>query len=149
MKIYLDTSIYGSYYEKERSVELIDCINNNKSIIVYYSYITRHEFSDAHVSVKWKLLRVLKSIKRKRFIKRSARAKALATNYLAMGILPIGSQTDAQHIAVASVNKIDYVLSLNYKHMVGREKLFIEANKLLNVHPIKIIKPDKFLTLWQ
>ena len=147
MKIYLDTSVYGRCYVEE-SFELINWINANENIIVYHSDVLDYEINNAHYRLKKKLNGVLKKIKRKKIIYETPKSKNLAANYLAMGVLPPSSLRDAKHIAVASVNKVNYILSWNYKDMVKREHLFVEANKRLKVHQLQIIKPDKFLKLW-
>ena len=48
-------------------------------------------------------------------------ARALANKYIEYGIIPPRYFTDAQHIAVASVNDLDYIVSFNFAHIV-REK---------------------------
>ena len=45
----------------------------------------------------------------------------LARRYVSESALPGGSMSDASHIAVASVNALDMIVSLNFRHIV-REK---------------------------
>ena len=84
-------------------------------------------------------------IKNKVYIRTDSDSERLAMEYVTLGVLPAKSLADAQHIAVASLNKIAYILSWNYSHMVSREELFVEANQKLKVHQVKIIQPDNFL----
>ena len=147
MKLYLDTSVYGGYYDEgmEASVELINWINYNHHVVVYHSNILDDELNNAHESLKYRLLNVSNKILRKKFIYSTPKSIEIAKQYILLDVLPPKSFKDAQHIAVASINKIDYILSWNYKHMVRREQLFTEANKLLNIHQVSIMKPNKFL----
>ena len=147
MKIYLDTSIYGGCFDEgmEASNQLIEWINDNPKVVVYYSDVLDWEIKNAPVPVRKRLRKILRRIRRKKYIKQTAKSKNLAGNYLAMGVLSPDSPRDAQHIAVASLNKIDYILSWNYKDMVKREQLFMKVNKLFKVHAVQIIKPNKFL----
>ncbi|MEM7175831.1 MAG: hypothetical protein AAF443_07910 [Chlamydiota bacterium] len=129
----------------EASSLLIDWINNNKRVVVYHSDILASEFNNAITPIRKRLEKILRRIKRKKFVKQTSKSKNLAANYLAMGVLPANSLVDAQHIALASMSKIDYILSWNYKDMVKKQELFMQVNKLLKVHQVKIIKPNKFL----
>lgn len=45
-------------------------------------------------------------------------AQILAGKYVAEGIVPQKYLTDALHIAVASVNDLDFIVSYNFKHIV-------------------------------
>ena len=49
-------------------------------------------------------------------------AVVLALELINAGAVPRESQTDAQHIAVAVVNGIEYLTSWNYKHIVNETK---------------------------
>lgn len=143
MKIYLDTSVYGGHYDKgmESSVQLINWINANKNVKVCYSKVIRDELRGAPKNI----LHVFQKINNKKYVKLSTKSKRLSNLYIRLGVLPPHSYDDAQHVAVASVNKVDYILSWNMKHMVRRVDLFSNANKLLNLNPINILTPKKFL----
>ena len=45
-------------------------------------------------------------------------AKDLATRYILEGIIPVKYKDDAYHIAIASVNNLDAILSWNFQHIV-------------------------------
>ncbi len=47
----------------------------------------------------------------------------LADIYVAEGAIPWKFRTDALHIAAAAVNDLDFVVSLNFKHIVKRKTL--------------------------
>ena len=63
---------------------------------------------------------------------RSDKANELATLYQEHGILPRKSVTDARHIAAATVNEIDMILSLNFEHIVRKKTVLMTGN--LNIH---------------
>ena len=50
----------------------------------------------------------------------------LADIYLKAGIIPVKYKTDALHIAAAAVAGLDYIISLNFKHIV-KHKTIIET----------------------
>ena len=45
-------------------------------------------------------------------------AKILADKYIEAGVIPRKYQEDAFHIAIASVNDLDAIISWNFKHIV-------------------------------
>ena len=50
-------------------------------------------------------------------------AMILVDNLLNAGAVPKQSRPDAQHIAIATLNSIEYLISWNYKHIVNETKL--------------------------
>ncbi len=71
----------------------------------------------------------------------------LADHYLAAGILPLSASNDALHMAQATVEDLDVVVSWNMKHMVRlKTREGIEAvNKLHGYREIKIVTPEEVL----
>jgi hypothetical protein len=45
----------------------------------------------------------------------------LADNYVVQGIIPLKYRTDGVHIAVAAVNDLDIIISMNFQHIVKRK----------------------------
>ena len=48
-------------------------------------------------------------------------AERLADIYVEQGVMPRKYRTDGVHIAVASVNDLDMIISLNFQHIVKRK----------------------------
>ena len=73
----------------------------------------------------------------------SEEADALAATYQKQGIIPPGNTVDAQHIAVASVNDLDMIISLNFKHIVRKKTVTMtgRANADLGYRPVEIHSP--------
>jgi hypothetical protein len=63
-------------------------------------------------------------------IPESDEVKNLALAYIKAGIIPQAYNTDGLHIAVASVKGLDFIVSLNFQHIVKRKT--IEATELIN-----------------
>ena len=59
-------------------------------------------------------------------------ADVLAEIYVKNKIIPLKYMTDAQHIATATVNKLDFVVSFNFGHIV-KHKTMIGAG-FANLH---------------
>jgi hypothetical protein len=67
----------------------------------------------------------------------------LARRYVSEGALPSGSMSDASHIAVASVNALDMIVSLNFRHIVRERtiKMTSAINVLLGYKTVEINAP--------
>ena len=67
----------------------------------------------------------------------------LAATYVAQGVVTPKYEDDARHVAACTVNRIDFLVSWNFRHMVNvqRETAFNGVN-LLNGYPaIRIVNP--------
>jgi len=71
----------------------------------------------------------------------------LAETYLNERILGKASLNDAYHIAIATVNRLDVLVSWNFKHIVNYDKikLFNSINLRLGYPIIEIRSPKDFL----
>ena len=56
-------------------------------------------------------------------LSKTARANALAQQLLAAGAVPESAALDAEHIAIATVHGVDYLVSWNHKHIVNVNQL--------------------------
>jgi glycerol-3-phosphate responsive antiterminator len=72
--------------------------------------------------------------------------RLLAERYVSEGIIPVKHIEDAVHIAVATVNSLDILVSWNFEHIVKlKTKRQVNAvNVLLGYNPIEIIEPGMF-----
>jgi predicted nucleic acid-binding protein len=60
----------------------------------------------------------------------SEETRGLATAYIEAGIIPLAYGTDGFHIAAATVGGLDFIVSLNFRHIVKRKT--IERTELIN-----------------
>jgi hypothetical protein len=67
----------------------------------------------------------------------------LAAAYMAQKVVPAGFGDDAQHVAVCSVARLDYLVSWNFKHLANarRESGFNAVNMLQGYPPVRIVTP--------
>ena len=70
-------------------------------------------------------------------------AAYLAGLYVDEGIIPIKFRTDGLHIAIASVNELDMIISMNFQHIVKRKTKIATANinALHGYRGIEILTP--------
>ena len=76
-------------------------------------------------------------------LRRSEEANNLALLYQEQGILPERSTTDACHIAVAAINDMDMILSLNFEHIVRKKTAIMTGalNTQLGYRAVDIRSP--------
>ncbi len=72
-------------------------------------------------------------------------SKDLAARYIAEGIIPIKYKNDAYHIAIASVNNLDAILSWNFDHIVKMKtkREIVGINLIKGYKPIDIYTPGE------
>lgn len=75
----------------------------------------------------------------------AAAVAALAGDYLALGAMPEVARADALHVAVATVHRLDAVLSWNLRHLVRlKTRRAVNAvNALRGYGPIEILTPPE------
>jgi predicted nucleic acid-binding protein len=122
-KIYLDISVFGGFFEtefEEHTKPLFERIFNGEFIVVV-SEATQGELETAPPYVK-DLVTQLKS-DNTLFIQTSDEAVALAQEYIAEKVVGQTSLTDCIHIALATIHKVDYLISWNFKHIVNVQRI--------------------------
>ena len=75
-------------------------------------------------------------------------ADELARRYLAEGILTANMFADAQHIAMATVARVDALVSWNFKHVVNLPRIhrYHEVNARFGYPTIEIRSPREVVT---
>ena len=147
MKFYLDTSVFGGYYDPEFSedtMRLFDEITNMKFKIVY-SYLTQRELEGAPQRVR----RLIDKIPNESLevVNVSEEATKLAVAYVQEGIFTKKFEDDAMHIALATIYRIDTLVSWNFRHMVSffRIRQYNSVNLKLGYTTIDIRSPKEVL----
>ncbi|GHT20550.1 hypothetical protein AGMMS4957_07800 [Bacteroidia bacterium] len=148
-RIYIDTSVIGGYFDVEfesASKQLFERIEN-KEFDVYFSEINETELLNAPQRVKD--IKKLIPADCFHFIEITEEAKLLALQYISEGALGQASRNDAYHIALSSANRIDCLISWNFKHIVNFDKikLFNAINMRFGYPVIDIRSPLEFLKL--
>ena len=54
-------------------------------------------------------------------MKQNDEAERIADKYVEQGIIPLRHRIDRVHIAVAAVNGLDMIISMNFQHIVKRK----------------------------
>ena len=147
MKFYIDTSVWGGYWDKEFKEDTRDFFNymEKDNVVAIYSNITVDELEGAPQRVK-RLIKELEGIK-KTYIEVNDEERNLASFYIKEGSLSKKCEYDALHIALASICKADALVSWNFKHMVNfiRIQQYNSINLKLGYRMIDIRSPKEML----
>jgi predicted nucleic acid-binding protein len=122
-KIYIDTSVFGGYFDEEFSehtIPLFDRIKNGEFVLLY-STVTQDELESAPEKVK----DLVKSLKAEytEFIETTDESVDLATEYIKEKVVGQTSYADCLHIALATINRADFLVSWNFKHIVNIQRI--------------------------
>jgi len=149
MRLYLDTSVIGGYYDAEFSEwtkPLIDDILLQKHTAII-SDITIMEILEAPKNVNQLLDKLIKVSSE--LVTSNEQTDLLASHYLQEGALSRKSIEDAQHIALATCNNVSAVVSWNFRHIVNmdRIRLFNSVNLKYGFGLIDIRSPREVIGL--
>ena len=122
-RIYIDTSVFGGHFDeefKEHTIPLFDRIRKGEFIILY-STVTQEELENAPENV----IELVKGLKADltEFIEITEEAVTLATEYINEKVVGRTSYADCLHIALATINRADFLVSWNFKHIVNIERI--------------------------
>ncbi len=147
-RIYVDTSVIGGCEDDkfaEQSVRLMDCFVRGELVLVISS-LTVQELAAAPDAVR-KCLAVVPDAHIET-LQLNAEATELADAYIAAGVITAGMRADAQHIAIATVARVDVLVSWNFKHIVNLKRIHgYNSMNLLKGYPmIEIRTPQEVLS---
>jgi len=123
-KIYLETTLFNYYFEPGRdahadTVRLFAEIKSGK-YAAFTSTAVVEELEKAPEEKRGRMIALLNEFQIT-ILPVSDSVRALAEQYVAAEIIPRNYLTDAHHIAAATVNDMDMIVSLNFKHIVRRK----------------------------
>ena len=118
-RIYLDTSVFGGYFEPEFELWTKILIDNiiKGEIKMLFSQLTELELNGAPQHVK----DLVKQIPNKHieFLAITDETNKLADQYIKENVVGKTSLEDCRHIAIATINNADILASWNFKHIVN------------------------------
>ncbi|MCK9638937.1 MAG: type II toxin-antitoxin system VapC family toxin [Prolixibacteraceae bacterium] len=147
-RLYIDTSVFGGFFDEEFAEFTIPLFKRfqNGEFKLLFSTITQEELSFAPEKVK----DLVKSIKVEstEFIDASDEAVELASQYISEKVVGQTSFDDCLHIALATINRADFLLSWNFKHIVNVQR--IQGYNSINIKngykQLEIRSPRDFMT---
>ncbi len=122
-RVYIDTSVVGGQFDKEFSADTIPFFDSviNGQLIIVVSDLLEAELLRAPQHVKDFLVTLpANQIER---IRLTQDAATLADQYILAKVVGQTSRADCQHIAMATLVKVDVLASWNFKHIVNLDKI--------------------------
>jgi propanediol dehydratase large subunit len=122
-RIYVDASVVGGCEDEEfaeYSVQLMERFVRGELVLVV-SVLTVQELAGAPDKVRRRLASVPEA--HIETLQLDAEASELAEAYIAEGIITARMRADAQHIAIATVGRVDVLVSWNFKHIVNLHRI--------------------------
>lgn len=147
MRIYVDTPVFGGCRDpefKEPSRSLVKEFRNGLKVAVI-SDLTLKELEKAPLDIRTLVEEMPK--KYIGFVTLDNEAVDLAFKYIKEGAVTENYLIDAQHIAMATIKRVDVLVSWNFKHIVNltRIRLYNSVN-LKNGYPLlEIRSPQEVL----
>ncbi|MCA9414069.1 MAG: PIN domain protein [Candidatus Omnitrophica bacterium] len=143
LRVYCDTSVFGGCFDEQymaASEALLDRFREGEFRLVL-SQVTLGELAMAPVEVQGALRSVPGH--NREFVRISDESLELRNAYLEAGVVGPSSQRDALQIAVATVARVDLIVSWNFKHIVHFEKIdgYHEVNRLHGYPEVPIYSP--------
>src|SRR5437867_3274623 len=122
-RIYVDNSVLGGYYDKEfeKDTKLFFQRIENKDFNVHISEITNAELIPAPQRVKDVIKKI--PIDCLILLQFTEESQELSRHYIKEKALGEASLNDAYHIAIATVNRLDVLVSWNFRHIVNLDKI--------------------------
>jgi predicted nucleic acid-binding protein len=122
LRIYIDTSVLGGYFDKEFNVttqKLFEEVKKGEYKVVI-SNITEGELLNAPERVRTLLndLNIDYEV-----LKLTDDAVNLALEYIRENVIGQTSYDDCLHIAIATISRLDLLVSWNFKHIVNIKRI--------------------------
>ena len=118
-RLYFDTSVFGGIcdIEFQKETEKLFKMVRSSELICVYSDLCELELENAPEKVKQHFLNLDRS--HKEFVEITKEINQLAQEYITEKVVGQTSIDDCRHIACATINKVDYLVSWNFKHIVN------------------------------
>lgn len=120
-RVYIDTSVFGGYFDSEfcKPTKNFFEVLNAQNVKILVSEILELEIYRAPGHI----IELFESLMNMERIELTEEVKKLAELYITEKVVGRTSKADCQHIALATINKADVLVSWNFKHIVNLERI--------------------------
>jgi hypothetical protein len=151
-RIYLETTIFNYYFDAERgdehiaTVKLFERIAEGGYDPFTSLYVTGELEATKDEAKREKMLELIARYEIPVLAESDAAAN-LAAIYIKETVIPLRFRTDGLHIAIASVNDLDIVVSANFQHIVKPKTIRLSGaiNTANGYHAVQIYSPTEVL----
>ncbi|MCL2106406.1 MAG: hypothetical protein FWH26_05015 [Oscillospiraceae bacterium] len=145
-KIYLETTMFNFYFDVNReahsdTVALFREIADKR----YEAYTSDYVIDELEKAPEPKKSLMLELLARYQIpvLETNVEAERLANIYVKNSVIPMKYRTDGLHIAVATVNDLDMIISMNFQHIVKRKTVIATGsiNRMQGYRALEIYSP--------
>ena len=144
MRVYIDTSVIGGLFDvefEEPSHEFFTLVESGEIVLVV-SELLQAELLRAPEIVRDQLKKYSK--RQIEIVELSEEAVNLADRYIAERVVGATSRVDCQHIAIATISRVEVLVSWNFKHIVNLRRIRgYNSVNLKNGYPMLEIRTPK------
>jgi predicted nucleic acid-binding protein len=149
--IYLETSVFGNYLDVDHKFhkqtdQFFAAIDNGLLHCFTSDYVIDELANTPNQIIRFKLLSIIQDYNLS-IIPRKQDYLDLAKFYLYEHVLPEKFLYDAIHIACATLNNIDYLLTFNFRHIIKTKDMTAKINLRKGYPAITICTPSEVLNL--
>ena len=134
-KIYLETSLFNFYVDESRGKAHDDTVRlfEDAAMGKYEAFTSAYVVRELERAAEEKRRKMMDLITRYGItvLDENAEAVRIAGIYVAEGVIPKKYMMDGTHIALAAINGMDMIVSMNFRHIV-RQKT-IRMTELINI----------------
>jgi len=146
-RFYFDTSIFGGVFDKEfdeLTLQLFERVNLGQ-IICVYSDLTESELLNAPERIRDYFKKLPKENLERIIV--TDEILRLASKYIDEKVVGQTSFDDCVHIAAATINKADILVSWNFKHIVNLYRIrgYNSVNIRSNYQSLEIRSPKEII----
>ena len=150
--LYIETSVFGFYYDSEpRNAlrrEAVVAMFNQVRLGIFDGSTSRRavlELDRAAEPLRSKLMALLEDLRLLDLD--DAETERLTVAYLREGVIPNEEVEDARHVAYATVGRADVLVSLNLRHLANEwaERNIAAVNLREGYQPLSIRTPEEVL----
>ena len=141
LRVYADTSVFGGCFDKEfddESRTFFEQVSSGK-IVLLISDLTVRELEHAPLEVR----EFYSTLAGYESVVATEECYVLRDAYLKADVVGRASADDALHVAIATVNRADIILSWSFKHIVQRRRIhgFEAVNTLMDYRSPEMFSP--------
>jgi predicted nucleic acid-binding protein len=147
-RVYVDSSVVSGMFDKDdhpvKTQPFWDAVFDG-TIRVVLSSVLEDEIRVAPPHVREFYAKI--SIRQSERIVSTLESNTLAKRYIKAGVLTLNHLTDCKHVALATVARVDVLVSWNSKHIVNRNRIrrFNDISIGFGCDKIKILTPNDFI----
>lgn len=148
LKVYLDTSVISALFDKQNPERKSLTEAFFAMINEFEPYISEIAVAEIRRTLDFELrTKMAERISLFSVLPATDDVEELAKEYIRHGAVPEGYPEDAYHIAIATINEMDCLLSWNFKHIVRRKTRDVVrmVNSLSNLKALEIMTAAELL----